>query len=66
MLWKGSVTRRGEKRRRILLKSGCQEINISLITELEFELDVERINCVENVQINLKILKRRKRNCSLC
>ena len=33
-----------KKRRRILLKSGCQEIIISLITELELELDVERIN----------------------
>ena len=33
-----------KKRKRILLKSGCQEIIISLITELEFELDVERIN----------------------
>ena len=32
------------KRRRILWKCGCQEIIISLITEFEFELDVERIN----------------------
>ena len=33
-----------KKRRRILLKSGYQEIIISLITELEFELNIERIN----------------------
>ena len=56
MLWKGSVTRRGEEKKgRILVKSGCREIIISLITELEFELDVERINylcrkCAEKVK----------------
>ena len=44
MSWKGSVTRRGEKEKENFIEVGCQEIIISLITELEFELDVERIN----------------------